>query len=194
MHIRIIIKHRINKIEDLAKTSTELGIELDIRARGDRIILHHDAFADGEDFELFLENYKHRFLILNTKCEGMELRLIELMNKYNISDYFFLDLSIPFLIKTSNTGCKKIAIRFSEYEPLPFVENFIGMADWVWVDCFTKNILNRQAYETLSKHFKICIVSPELQFHPLSQIQGLKEAYKDFHLDAVCTKHPELWK
>lgn len=194
MHINFLIKHRINTIEGLKSVPEEYGIELDIRAEGDRMILHHDPFAKGEDFEEYLKHYNHKFLILNCKCEGMEQRIISLMAKHEIEDYFFLDLSIPFLIKTAKTGCKKIAVRYSKYEPMTFVEKFAGVCDWVWVDCFSKNVLDSETYRELSKHFKICIVSPELQAHPLEMISDFKEQFQSFNIEAVCTKRPDLWK
>jgi hypothetical protein len=123
----------------------------------------------------------------------MESRLLEMMKVNGIEDFFFLDLSLPFLVKTIKSGCSKVAVRFSEYEPLEFVSKFAGKADWVWIDCFTKNILDEQAYNYLSKHFKLCIVSPELQGHPLSWIDDFIKAYGNFTIDAVCTKRPELW-
>lgn len=194
MNIHLLIKHRINTSAQLADTPEQYGVELDLRAEREKIILHHDAFATGEDFEEYLKNYRHQLIILNTKCEGMETRLIELMNQHQINDYFFLDLSIPFLIKTAKAGCSKIAVRFSEYEPLELVEKFAGMVEWVWVDCFTRNVLTPEVYATLKKHFKICIVSPELQAHPVEMIQEFKQAFEGFEIDAVCTKVPDLWK
>ena len=194
MNVNLLIKHRINTSEELKRVPFEYGIELDLRADGERLILHHDPFKKGEDFEEYLKYYNHRFIILNTKCEGMEQRLIDLMSKHNIKDYFFLDLSIPFLIRTSKAGCKKIAIRFSEFEPIEFVEKFIGLTEWVWVDCFTKNILTNESYSYLKQYFKICIVSPELQGHPIEWINNFKNDYHDFEIDAVCTKHIDLWK
>jgi hypothetical protein len=123
----------------------------------------------------------------------MEQRLMQLMDKYNVSDYFFLDLSLPFLIKTVKSGCKKVAVRFSEYEPIEFVSKFEGLAEWVWVDCFSSNILDSNNYNYLKKHFKICIVSPELQGHPIEWISDFKNQFTNFEIDAVCTKEPSLW-
>jgi hypothetical protein len=188
-----IFQHRINTSEALLNTPTEYGIELDLRPNGNDIILHHDPFVDGENFEDFLKNYNHSGIILNTKAEGMEQRLIQLMDKYNVSDYFFLDLSLPFLIKTVKSVCKKVAVRFSEYEPIEFVSKFEGLAEWVWVDCFTANILNSNNFNYLKKHFKICIVSPELQGHPIEWIADFKNQFANFEIDAVCTKKPSLW-
>ncbi|MBT6472144.1 MAG: hypothetical protein HOK52_12925, partial [Candidatus Marinimicrobia bacterium] len=96
------ILHRVNTKGALLKTPKELGVEVDIRSKGNQLIMHHDPFQDGEDFEDWLGVYEHGILILNVKEEGLEGRLIELMSKYNIDDYFFLDQSFPFLVKTSN--------------------------------------------------------------------------------------------
>ncbi|MEK7266847.1 MAG: hypothetical protein AAB227_12200 [Pseudomonadota bacterium] len=63
----ILISHRRNTIEQLRETPAHYGIEVDIRSQGDRLIIHHDAFADGEDFERWIEHYHHRLLILNVK-------------------------------------------------------------------------------------------------------------------------------
>ena len=78
----IKIKHRINTLEDLESVDYKYGVELDIRAEGERLILHHDAFVKGIDFEEYLKEYNHGLMILNTKCEGMEEKILELMEKY----------------------------------------------------------------------------------------------------------------
>ena len=39
-------------------------------------------------FEEWLERYHHRFIILNTKEEGLEQRLLTLMDEYNINEFF----------------------------------------------------------------------------------------------------------
>ena len=189
-----LIQHRVNTTEQLKLVSHEYGIEVDLRATGTDIILHHDPFVEGERFEDFLGHYAHAYIILNTKEEGMEVRLIQLMQQFGIENYFFLDLSLPFLVKTVKQGCNRIAIRFSKYEPLAFVAKFQGLVQWVWVDCFSANILSPDAYQYLKAHFKICIVSPELQGHPTAWINNFKEAFRGFEIDAVCTKKPELWK
>ena len=189
-----IFKHRINTIKDLISTPSELGIELDIRSNGEKMILHHDPFKNGDIFQNYLDNYKHAGIILNTKEEGLESQLIKIMSENNIEDYFFLDLSLPFLVKTIRNGCNKVAVRFSEYEPLEYIKKFEGYAEWVWVDCFKKNILKPKDIEYLKSNFKICLVSPELQGHPVEWIDEFKSAYKNYEIDAVCTKFPESWK
>lgn len=189
----IRIAHRINTIEQLINTPADYGVELDLRPEGDKIVIHHDAFAGGVDFEEWLTYYDHRFIILNTKAEGMEERLIRLMEKHLISDYFFLDLSLPFMVKYIKKGIRNIAVRFSEYEPIEFVMKFAGKADWIWVDCFTDLPLDNENYTQLKQHFKLCLVSPELQGFGIERIAEFKTKLQGMKIDAVCTKRPDLW-
>jgi len=187
------VAHRINTIEQLMLVPSHYGVEIDIRYHNDLLILHHDAFVNGVLFEDWLKYFKHKLIILNTKSEGMEEKILMLLHQFGIDNYFFLDLSLPFLIKYMLKGEKKIAIRFSEYEPLNLAMSFAGKIDWVWIDCFSKLPLNADNYNLLSKYFKICLVSPELQGRDISEIEKFKIIIANMKIDAVCTKYPELW-
>ena len=88
-----IIKHRVNTVEELKRTPVKYGVEIDLRSWNDELILHHDAFNNGDSFEYFLSQYNHKTLILNTKSEGLEESILKLLGKYSIEEYFFLDLS-----------------------------------------------------------------------------------------------------
>ncbi len=189
----IKIAHRINTIEQLKHVPAEYGVELDLRPDGEKIVIHHEPFQGGEDFEEWLNYYHHRLIILNTKAEGMEERLVRLMEKHEIKDYFFLDLSLPYLIKYMNKGISRMAVRFSEYEPLEFVMKFAGKVEWVWIDCFNHLPLTTENYKILKANFKLCLVSPELQGYELDRILDFKKQLKDMEIDAVCTKRPDLW-
>ena len=171
-----------------------MGIETDIRYEKDKLILNHDPFVTGEYFEDFLKEYKHSFIVLNIKTEGIEEEVLNLLVKYKINDYFFLDLSFPALIKLTKKKENNIAIRFSEYEPIEQAMALKGMVNWVWVDCFNSLPLNDKTYKILKEHFKLCIVSPELQKHPTERITEFKNTIKNYHMDAICTKVPELWR
>jgi len=83
------IAHRINTIEELKTIPKEYGVELDLRDFGDRLILQHDPFKDGEDFEEYLKYYNHGTMILNIKSESIEHKVLELIKKYKIEKYFF---------------------------------------------------------------------------------------------------------
>ena len=97
------------------------------------------------------------------------------------------------MVKYIKKGWRNFAVRFSEYEPLNLALKFKEKVEWVWVDCFNYLPLETKSYLELKKHFKICIVSPELQGHPLSMIKEFKKQLNGFELDAVCTKRPDLW-
>ncbi len=189
-----IIHHRINTASELRTFDESEGVEIDLRYHNSDIILHHDPFSKGEKFEDFLKKFSLNFIILNIKSEGIEEEVLRLLKRYNVPDYFFLDTSIPFMVKYINRGWTKFAVRFSEYEPLELALKFKDKVEWVWVDCFTHLPLTNESYTQLKKHFKICLVSPELQGHQLFKIEEIKKQIQDFEIDAVCTKHPDLWQ
>jgi hypothetical protein len=193
-----LISHRRNTIQDLNATPKKYGVEVDIRSRGELLIIHHDPFVAGEFFEDWIASYQHGTLILNVKEEGLEERLITLMQSYGINDYFFLDQSFPFLVKWAKTGEHRCAVRVSEFESIETALTLTGKVDWVWVDCFTRFPLSHEDARRLKNAgFKLCLVSPELQgrdaeteIHLLIQLLG----ERGIHADAVCTKRPDLWE
>ena len=94
-----IIKHRLNQIEQIKKCSKQFGAEIDIRSYLNKLILHHDPFEKGEDFDEWLKFYDHKFLILNVKEDGIENRILELLENHKIENYFFLDVEFPFIYR-----------------------------------------------------------------------------------------------
>ena len=192
------ISHRRNTIEELQATPREYGVEVDIRSDNGKLVIHHDPFARGDDFEEWLKHFQHGTLILNVKEEGLEARLIDLMKQYKIEDYFFLDQSFPFLIKWSKLGEHHCAVRVSEFESIETALSLSGKIDWVWVDCFTKfPLAGIDAKRLQDAGFKLCLVSPELQGRPAdTAIPELAKLLNERHItaDAICTKNPELWK
>jgi len=90
------IQHRVNTVEQLRGVPPEYGVELDLRDRGERLILVHDPFQDGEDFGPYLREYRHGTMILNVKSERIEPRVLEELEAAGtVDDYFFLDCSFP---------------------------------------------------------------------------------------------------
>lgn len=193
-----LIYHSRNTISDLRATADKYGVEVDVRSQGDKLIIQHDPFVDGESFEEWIEAYQHGPLILNVKEEGLESRLIALLAAKGIDNYFFLDLSFPFLVKLAKTGEKRCAVRMSEFESIETVLNLSGMVDWVWVDCFTKfPLCEADAVRLKNSGFKLCLVSPELQGRNAEiEIPTLVSLLKaqNIKFDAVCTKRPDLWE
>ncbi len=190
----IYIAHRINTVEQLCQLPTEYGVEVDLRDRGDRLFLQHDPFGDGEDFEDYLAHYDHGPMILNIKSERIEHRVLDLIAGSRVRDYFFLDSSFPMVRTLTAQGERRVAVRFSEYEPIESALSLAGEVEWVWVDCFTRMPLDDDSYAQLKEHFQLCIVSPELQSHPLDWIADFATALEPYPVDAVCTKRPDIWK
>lgn len=192
----LYVAHRINTVKQLDQVPREYGIEIDLRDFGNRIVLQHDPFvcSEVEDFETLLESYHHGLIILNIKSERIEGRVLELLQKYSVENYFFLDSSFPMMRSLAAQGIREMAIRFSEFEPIEYALAMKGTCDWVWIDCFTKMPLDQSSYEKLRQHFKLCVVSPELQGRPIETIPGFAEELVDYPVDAVCTKRPDLWK
>lgn len=206
----IYIQHRIHQLQELEALPSSYGLECDIRYHENELILAHDPFHHHETspprFETLLKAFVDKGmqgpLILNVKTEGVEERCLELLEKYKPSSWFFLDLSMPYFCKyaeLAQAGTRKgfskenLAVRFSEYEPIEYSLSFQNKAAWVWVDCFTHWPLDQKSVKRLHEAgFKLCLVSPELQKHPLEKIDELPI---DLSLiAAVCTKHPERWK
>ena len=164
----IIIAHRINKIVDLKNIPKHYGVEIDIRGYGKKLLLTHDPIDDPQKYdelEEYLKNFKHAFIIFNTKEAGYEQRIIDLAKKYTIENYFLLDVEFPYLYRaTRKEGVRKIAVRYSEAEPIEAVEAQIvkgkPLLDWVWIDTNTKLPLDSQIVRRL-KPFKTALVCPE---------------------------------
>ena len=193
------IAHRINKLEELRKLPEKYGVEIDLRDNVDgKIYINHDPFILGEDFEEYLKKYSHGTMILNIKSERIELKILELLKKYNIKEYFFLDSSFPMIKLLSDQGEKNIALRYSEYEGLDTLEKMQGKVDWVWVDCFTKLPIDNEIYKKIKNiGYKLCLVSPELQGQP-EKIELYAKQIKEekIEFDAICTKEYNVrrWK
>lgn len=191
----MIISHRRNTIPLLLETPTHLGVEIDIRSNGPTLFIHHDPFEAGTPFDEWIPHYRHGTLILNVKEEGLETALIQKMAHYGIVDYFFLDQSFPFLIKTARLGERRCAVRVSEYESLQTACQLAGLIDWVWVDQFNGTWFSSQDLATLrTAGFKLCAVSPELQGRPHDVRSFITDSLqRQWHWDAICTKTPLQW-
>ncbi len=177
------------------------GAEIDIRSgQGQILTLAHDPFKPGDNLDQWLGEYRRLGLkgpiILNTKEDGLEGLCLEKMKFHGISNFFFLDSTVPTLVKwTIKNRESRFAVRHSVFEPLAGVMNFAGKAEWVWVDCFDGNPPPVEDLKALKKVFKVCLVSPELQIGltantttDISRFSSLRP-----YADAICTKVPEYW-
>lgn len=186
------IAHRINTLSELRNLPTTFGVEVDLRDAADGTLhMAHDPFTQGESFEAYLKHYSHGTMILNIKSERIEAKVLELVKKYNVARYFFLDSSFPMIHTMAEGGERNIALRYSEFEGIDTIKQMQGLVDWVWVDCFTKLPLDHKVFTQLRKmKYKLCLVSPELQGRD-EEIENYRSylASHNIVFDAICTKY-----
>ncbi len=199
-----VIIHRVNEIEKLRRIPEKYGVEVDVRGFGSKILLSHDVVRDGlkyEELEEYLKNFKHAFIIFNVKEAGYEKDIILLAKKYNINNYFILDAEFPFIYSsTRRENFNKIAIRYSEAEPIEMAEAQIvkgkTLVEWIWIDTNTLLPLNYSVIEKI-RPFKSCLVCPERWGRPQEIPEYIKKIKElNFKLDAVMTSqnNAQIWE
>ncbi len=198
----LIIRHRTNTIDKLKETPEEYGVEIDVRAFGKKLFLTHepvDEFKDYDNLGDYLKEFNHAFIIFNIKEAGIEDEVIRLAEENNISDYFLLDVEFPYFFRaTRKNNFRKIAVRYSEAEPIEFALAQKGFVDWVWIDVNTKLPLNKDIYDRLRQAgFKLCLVCPE-RWGRSEDIEKYITFMKQegIEIDAVMTalEYAEKWK
>ena len=192
----IIIKHRVNNSKELDRVSQDFGVEIDLRSNSKGIYLHHDPFKKGERFENCIKKFNHKLIVLNVKEEGLEDKILKILRKNNIRNFFFHDQTFSTMLK--NMKKTKVSVRFSEYEGLKKIKELFKKIKWLWLDNFNEIKLDKSFYNFLKNmNVKICIVSPELvNKKRLSEIKKITTFSKknNIKFDAVCTKRPNNWK
>ncbi len=192
----IIVAHRINKIKLLKKIPEKYGIEIDLRSYNKKIILNHDPFKNGIMLEKFLKFYNHKLLIVNIKETGIEEKVIKIIKKFKIKNYFLLDVEQPFLWLSEEKKFKNIAIRFSESESIQNAKQYINKFNWLWIDTKTKFPINKKNYSIIKK-YKSCLVCPE-RWGRKNDIIKYKNLIKKkkYNIAAIMTstKYLKIWE
>ena len=109
----IIIKHRVNSSKELKQLDKNFGVEIDLRSNDKDVYLHHDPFKRGELFKKWIKNFNHRLIVLNVKEEGLEKKILKILKKNKIHNFFFHDQTFSSLIK--NMKKTNVSIRYSEF-------------------------------------------------------------------------------
>ena len=175
-----IIIHRVNKIKDLNKLDQKFGVEIDLRSYKNKVILSHEPFENGDNFEDYIDNYKHGTLVLNIKEAGIENEVLKIVKKNKkIKNYFLLD----------------VEIRVSYYEPIEKLKKFKLLFNWFWLDSIIKLDFSDNDIKLLNK-YKTCFVCPERWGKP-ELISFYKNYFKKkkIKISAVMTsiKYVEKW-
>lgn len=191
----IKIIHRINTVKELNMIDIEYWVEIDLRSYWKEIILNHEAFKIWDNFEEYLKNYNHKFLILNIKESWIENRCIDLLNKYWIKDYFLLDCEFPYIYSSVRKWNKNIAIRYSEDESLEQAILYKNKVNYLWIDTNTKLPLNKNIIGKI-KWLKTCLVSPDRWGREYDILEYKEQIQKlNFKLDMVMVwkEYVNLW-
>jgi hypothetical protein len=189
----MFIAHRINYLDNhLASDIFNKydGIEFDIRDFCGELIIAHDPFIMGQLFSDFIRYCPiDKMYIINIKSEGIEDKILEYLNKYNMHNYFFLDCNMPTINKLSKRTTN-IAGRLSEFEPFECIEKINNKIQWVWIDVFSYLPLTYDIYKKIKDYnLKICLVSPELQGQQNKIYEYIEYINNNnIIIDAVCSK------
>ena len=110
----IIIKHRVNTSKELKKLTKILCRN---RPRSNKTIyLHHDPFKKGELFSNWVKNFNHKLVVLNVKEEGLEKKILKILRRNKVRNFFFHDQTFSTVLK--NMSKTKVSVRYSEFEDL----------------------------------------------------------------------------
>lgn len=194
----IKIQHRVNSLKNIKNLNKNFGAEIDIRTFNNKLILNHEPFKKAVLLDSYLKIFKHKFLILNVKEEGIENLILNYLKKYKIKNYFLLDVTVPKIFQFVKSNKKiKLCLRISKFEKLSSLNFFHKKINWVWIDTFDNEIpLNIKDLRYYSKRFKLCLVSPELiSTNKINFIKFIKKNRNKLNFfSAVCSKKINNWK
>jgi len=186
-----------NNIQSLKKAiEINLGIETDIRDYKGKLVISHNIADENctlvsELFEVYQNMQSSVQLALNVKADGIQDLLIDLLDKYEIDNYFLFDMSIPELVVNEKKGLK-FYTRHSDIESECVLYD---KACGVWLDSFydenwlTPEIIDRHLADGKS----MCIISPEIHgFDNTNYWNMLKDNnYHKSDLISLCTDLPD---
>ena len=164
------------------------GVETDLRDNNGKIVISHNMPCGNEmSFESLLQMMDGRNLplALNIKADGMSKEIKDLLNKYNHTNYFTFDMSIPeMVVQRDNKLTFFTGLSDLVKEPILF-EDSCG----IWLDSFYEDWFDKSVIlGILAKHKSICIVSPDLHQRRYKEIW---KKYKNIPGIMICTDFPQ---
>ena len=164
------------------------GIETDLRdICGNIVISHNMPKGDEISFEKVLQimNGRNLPLALNIKADGLGKDILSILNKYNHTNYFTFDMSIPDMVVQANLGLRFFTGQ-SDIIKTPIMPE---KASGIWLDSFNKDWFSKNDIECIIKSGKeVCIVSPELHNREYKKIW---DKYKSLENIMLCTDYPQ---
>ncbi len=177
----IPIIHRVNTLEKLDSLDSNVGIEIDIRSENGNLVLSHDPQKKSLSLKDFIENYDKKLIVANIKESGIEDSVIEYLTEKGINDFFLLDVEFPYILNNFEKSGKFLSLRFSKYESVESVVNFIDKVQWLWIDTYEDFFLDEQIAGIL-RRFKTVLVSPS-RWTSEKNIQYYLSKLKEFEIN-----------
>jgi hypothetical protein len=191
-----IVIHKINTIKELKYIPKKYGVEIDVRAYKKKIVLSHEPFISGENLNNYLNFFFHKLLVINIKETGIEKKVLNILKKKNIKNFFLLDLEFPFYFRAKKKDLTNTSIRFSQFESINTVQNYKNKVKWVWIDTYKKFPIIKSDIKILN-YFKNCLVCPERWGRPGDINKYISKIKKNnYKIDAVMTsiKYASQWE
>ncbi len=164
------------------------GIETDLRdIKGEIVISHNMPKGNEMHFEelLRLLDGRNLTLALNIKADGQAEEIKRLLEKYNQTNYFTFDMSIPEMVVQHKVGLN-VFTGLSDIVPIPIM---FEKAKGIWLDCFNSDwFREKEIRDILNRNKQVCIVSPDLHKREHKKVW---ERYKNISKIMLCTDYPE---
>jgi hypothetical protein len=129
-------------------------------------------------------------LALNIKSDGLNKKIFEYIQHFNLKNYFVFDMSIPDTFSYLNIGIQTY-IRESEFENYPLLLN---KSSGVWLDQMVGNSNNQIWLKSkINSGIDSCFVSPELhkrEYLSFWDSLRLADVCNTDHKIMICTDHP----
>lgn len=181
-------KEKNTKIAFKRAFDNNFGVETDLRdIKGEIVISHNMPLGNEMTFESLLKMLDGRNLplALNIKADGMADEIKRLLKKYNHTNYFTFDMSIPEMVYQHKVGLNVFTGQ-SDIIPNPIL---FEEAKGVWLDCFNSDWFSEnEIKEILNKGKQVCIVSADLHKR---EYRHVWEKYKNLTNIMICTDYPK---
>ena len=169
------------------------GFETDFRDCGGQVLISHnppkgDEILAEEVFQIYKAAGSKEPLALNIKADGLQDMMAELLHKYDVTSYFFFDMSVCDTVIYIEKKLQ-IASRLSEFEKeMPFYR----YSSVVWIDYFNSDGPTIQKVSETLKDGKIaCVVSPELHKRDHLLMWEQLKSFMNEQKFYLCTDFPD---
>lgn len=191
-----VLEERNQRIAFERSFNLNFGTETDLRDVAGKIVISHDMPFGGEMlFETVLEIMEGRNLplALNIKADGLIDGILELLDKYNHTNYFTFDMSIPDMVVQLNKKAK-VFTGLSDILVKPVL---LDKSEGVWLDSFNSDWYLEDTIDDLIHSNKfVCVVSSDLHKRDIANQWEIIKRSSNLYSKRlmICTDFPEKAK